>query len=240
MKRWLGAALLFVMLTSPSISQISIGIKGGLNFANVLPRPAYHSEGSRTGFSAGGYLELTLPYLFSIQPEVLYSTKGFTSEFHDVEFGAPYTLKQTFVNSYIDVPILLKFTLPVSFFKPSLYAGPDIGFLIGAKEKILESGTVPVPPTFTTFAPFSSSSEDNLLYHTMRVDYGVAVGLSVHVFAANLDARYTFGLKKVTDDRPDNFNRVWSMMLELPFFRHTIIPIGFRKRLLIAANKSPD
>ena len=210
--------ILLVLLASPLTAQIDIGIKGGLNFADLRPAPTYLGEGPRTGFAAGVYLDINIIELVSIQPEVLFSTKGYSAEHHFTQFGYPNDSKQTFINSYIELPILVKYAVPLPIFSPCLYAGPDVGFLVGAILKTHLSGTAPVDPFFTTFAPYSFSSEDNLLYHTMRIDYGLAVGGSVHFFVARIDARYTIGLKRVTDDRPDNFNRVWSLMLELPIF----------------------
>lgn len=91
-------------------AQISGGIKGGLNFANL---DAETDPDGKTGYHFGGFLNIGMAGI-SIQPEVLFSTKGA----EDIDL------------SYVEVPILLK----KNFAKVvNIHLGPQFGFLTKAE-----------------------------------------------------------------------------------------------------------
>jgi hypothetical protein len=49
-------------------------------------------------------------------------------------------------------------------------------------------------------------------------DFGGVVGASARILVANVDVRYAFGMKTTTSGFPSStYNRVWSVMLEIPF-----------------------
>ena len=84
-------------------AQASLGIKAGLSFATLSNnKPDWKN---RTGFAAGIALDLR-GGLIGLQPEALYVQKG-------VEFdGTPSASSDAPRLTYIDVPILLKITIP--------------------------------------------------------------------------------------------------------------------------------
>ncbi|MTI38721.1 porin family protein, partial [Fulvivirga lutimaris] len=91
-------------------AQISGGIKGGLNFANV---DVSGDPDGKTGYHAGAFLNIGVAGI-SIQPEILYSVKG----------------AEDFDLSYVEVPILLK----KNFAKVvNIHLGPQFGFLTKAE-----------------------------------------------------------------------------------------------------------
>lgn len=103
--------------------EISIGIKGGLNLSNV-----YDSEGddfvanSKVGFVLGGFVSIPLGQYFGLQPEVLFSQKGFKSS--GTFLGSSYKMTRT--SNYIDVPLLIAFK-PVE--SVSILFGPQFSYL---------------------------------------------------------------------------------------------------------------
>lgn len=108
------------MQTAYGQAAISIGVKGGLNFANIdtsSPSTAYNS---RTGYHAGAFVNFKFTKL-AIQPEFIYSVQGSSlsssGTSQDLSLG------------YINIPILLKFYLVGGF---HLQAGPQFGFLNSA------------------------------------------------------------------------------------------------------------
>lgn len=112
-------AVLFVMITSAAAlaqASVSLGLKGGLNFANINTNSVGAAYNSRTGYHAGAFVNIKLTKL-AIQPEVIYSVQGADASGGNFELG------------YINIPILLKFYLVGGL---NLQAGPQFGFLSSA------------------------------------------------------------------------------------------------------------
>ncbi|WP_333601240.1 porin family protein [Flavobacterium sp.] len=116
-------------------SDLSLGIKGGVNLSNV-----YDSEGenfvadSKFGFVAGGFITIPIGKFFGIQPELLFSQKGFKST--GVFLGSTYEMTRT--TDYIDVPLLVSFK-PVE--SVSLLFGPQFSYLLKQKDDF-KGGTI--------------------------------------------------------------------------------------------------
>lgn len=97
-------------------ASVALGIKGGLNFANVNTTSIGAAYGSRTGYHAGAFVNVKFTK-FAIQPEVIYSVQGADAAGGNLELG------------YVNIPILLKFYLIGGL---NLQAGPQFGFLTSA------------------------------------------------------------------------------------------------------------
>ena len=104
--------------------RVLFGLKAGLNYANV-----YDSEGedfnadSKLGVAAGAFIAIPIGKLLGIQPEIMYSQKGFQGQGRIL--GSSYQLTRT--STYIDVPLLFAFK-PSEFM--SILAGPNYAYLI--------------------------------------------------------------------------------------------------------------
>lgn len=94
---------------------IQFGIKAGVNFASLSGDDV--DTDSRTGFHAGGLVEIPFSERFSVQPEIMYSQQGAQGQ---VLFGEG-TLKL----DYIQVPVLAKIYLVDGL---NLQIGPQVGF----------------------------------------------------------------------------------------------------------------
>jgi hypothetical protein len=104
--------------------KLSFGVKAGVNLSNV-----YDSQGeqfnadSKLGLAAGIFVALPLGKYFGIQPEILFSQKGYKGS--GSILGSDYSFSYT--SNYIDVPLLLAFK-PISLI--TIVAGPQYSFLI--------------------------------------------------------------------------------------------------------------
>jgi hypothetical protein len=104
--------------------KLSFGVKAGVNLSNV-----YDSQGeqfnadSKLGLAAGVFVALPLGKYFGIQPEILFSQKGYKGS--GSILGSDYSFSYT--SNYIDVPLLLAFK-PISLI--TIVAGPQYSFLI--------------------------------------------------------------------------------------------------------------
>ena len=197
MKRFSAVLILVILCAGLSSAQVGIGIKGGVNFANVGGADAAPNSKTLIGFAAGGYLEISLPVLFTIQPEVLYSQKGFIDE----NFLGT-NVKVTSHFNYLEIPVLVKFSLPIPVVKPSLYAGPAMGILLSAKAKAEASG---------------QSSETDIKDQITSTDWGLVVGASANIAIITVDIRYTLGLATIDKTSTTKaYNRVFSLMVGIP------------------------
>ncbi len=150
--------------------EISFGLKVGSNYSNV-----YDSQGEKFaaegkyGLAAGAFLSLPLGKVIGIQPEVIYSEKGFkaTGSF----LGSNYSATRT--TTYIDVPILLAIK-PISFL--TILAGPQYSFLV--KQNNNFTSTLAVVDQQKIF------DNDNIRKNTLGLTGGVDINLSNFVIGA--------------------------------------------------------
>lgn len=164
-------ALLTVFIIQSAEAQVSLGIKGGLNFANINTSSPGAAYNSRTGYHAGAFVLIKLAKL-GIQPEFIYSQQGSTIQFNGSNFDANFT--------YLNIPIIAKLYVIGGF---NLQAGPQFGFLMSANGPVNNNGTV--------------SSQD--IKGTLNgSDISVALGGGFDFpFGMSLDARYNLGVSDV-------------------------------------------
>jgi hypothetical protein len=142
--RFLTLCFAFFVFTSISEAQDVVGFRIGLSVANIGgDLRAEDDFGSRVGFAAGLFGTVPLRHGFSVQPELLYAQKGFTTERAAVaiadEPGDGDLVSARLELTYLDVPVLIKYTLPVtSGVALSFYSGPMISFELS--ERIVIDG----------------------------------------------------------------------------------------------------
>jgi hypothetical protein len=116
---------------------LQFGLKAGANFSNVYDskNQEFNSD-FKVGFTMGAFLSIPIGELIGLQPEILFSQKGYkaSGSFLTVDYKFTHTV------NYIDVPLL--FAL-----KPSpnvtLLAGPQYSFLVKQKD-VFNSGSFTV------------------------------------------------------------------------------------------------
>ncbi len=203
MKQSVGIIALVVMLSASAQAQVGFGITGGVNFANIGGADVTTSPQSLTGFTGGIYLDLDIPFLLSIQPEVLYSMKGYKQSGTITILSTSYSMSATANLNYLEIPVLIKYSFPVPVLKPSLFVGPSMGILLSAKSKVDVTGQ----PT----------QESDIKSSTTSTDWGLVVGASANILVVNVSARYTLGLTSL--DKQNGlkmYNRVFSLMIGVP------------------------
>lgn len=160
------AALAVFGLANVSAQEVQIGVKGGLNFANVSGDNASDRD-MVTAFNVGLMAEIPLTEKFSFQPELLYSGQGYSFDDHTIALN------------YLNVPLMGKYYLTKGF---SLEAGPQIGFLLSAKNEDID-----VKDVFKT------------------VDFGVNLGLGYKLDnGLNFGTRYNLGLSNINNFEGSN------------------------------------
>jgi Outer membrane protein beta-barrel domain len=108
-------------------SNFQFGIKAGVNVSNV-----YDTKGedfvakAKAGVAIGAFAQIPIGSIIGIQPEILYSQKGFKAT--GKILGSPYSYTRT--TDYLDIPILLAIK-PVEML--TLVVGPQYSFLLSEK-----------------------------------------------------------------------------------------------------------
>jgi hypothetical protein len=195
------AAALMAGLPAAATSQVSFGVKAGLNVATLAGDDVPDEVDSRTGLVAGGLMNLRLSDLLSIQPEALYSQKGAGGSLDLFGERLDFTLKL----DYLEVPVLLRLTVPTAAaVQPSLHFGPTFAFELSCKV------------TVSGFGETDTEDCDNGFDDPDRrkFDPGLAVGGGLDIPVGRgtllLDARYTVGLRSL-DSTDDVRSRVLSL-----------------------------
>jgi hypothetical protein len=113
--------------------KFTFGLKAGVNSSNV-----YDAQGDafiakqKYGFAGGAFMAIPLGKYLGIQPEVLYSQKGFNGTGYLL--GSSYDLSRT--TSFIDVPLLFAIK-PARFM--TFLAGPQFSYLLSQKDVFTNS-----------------------------------------------------------------------------------------------------
>ena len=121
MKKLILTALLAAgALLSAQAQKIHIGVKGGLNIAQLSD---FDGDGSKISGHVGGFVNFRFKD-WGIQPELLFSGQG---EKYALAGG-----DRKVALSYINLPVMFQYYLIPQFY---LEAGPQLGLLVGAKDK---------------------------------------------------------------------------------------------------------
>lgn len=121
--------------TTDNRETLSFGLKVGANYSNV-----YDSENQdfvadgKFGFAGGGFVIIPFGKFIGIQPELLYSQKGFKST--GTYFGSTYEMTRT--TDFIDVPLLFA-VKPIK--ELTLLFGPQFSYLLKQKDEFT-GGTI--------------------------------------------------------------------------------------------------
>ncbi|GAB2552366.1 porin family protein [Rufibacter soli] len=175
-------------------AQSSFGIKGGVNYSNLSGDLKDESRyNNKIGFAGGLYFNApVVGDFFSIQPEILYSNKGYKYDDNEQTtlLGREYRYEGTSNFNYIDVPVLAKIKAGPLF----LEAGPQVSYLINVNDKTktyvdgkLQDRTV------------SEKSKEG--YSDFEVGYAAGVGFATQS-GVSLGLRYNGAFTDLADDSP--------------------------------------
>ncbi len=145
--------ILCLLVITPSIMFAQLGLKAGLNFANITNANSINAT-SRTGFHAGIFFAGSSKSILSSRSELLFSRQGYNFE-NNSNTGT--------VNlDYILFPQLLAINITPLF---QIQAGGQVAYLINAKLDSTSTG---------------SNSADQVIKLYNRLDFGLAGGVEVH------------------------------------------------------------
>jgi opacity protein-like surface antigen len=203
MKKIITYTFFTIFVFTNCISQnINYGVKAGVNISSFVGRSIFNK--SLIGPQLGGFAEITFNDKLSVQPELLLSYQGAEAE---------YDKQNRFKISinYVNLPITVKYNFIDKF---SIFAGPQIGYLVKATVKNKSNNK---------FEILNNSDETNIkdLYETIGYSFnlGLNYNISEEIFA---DVRYNYGLSNITKGNSSLFGNG---------LKNNVIQISFGYRL---------
>ncbi|GGF05703.1 porin family protein [Hymenobacter cavernae] len=183
MKKLLLAVFTLLLVTSISSFEaraqgVRLGIKAGANLSNLSGDLEDEDRfQNKTGFVGG--IMLNVPLLadnfLSLQPELLYSQKGFKNDGSALFGSYRYEGKANY--NYLDLPVLAKIKAGPIFFE----AGPQLSYLLNRKDETRR---------FFNGSQIDYTATEQDLDNVNRFEIGYAAGVGVQVLGAILDVRY--------------------------------------------------
>lgn len=165
----LSAVAIMAFGVAAQAQDIKFGAKAGIN---IVTLGGDIDASSVTSFHVGALAEFKLTEQFSIQPELVYSLQGASTE----ESRSGATIEYTTKYNYLNLPIMAKYYLMEGL---SLHAGPQVGFLLSSKVE---------------FEGVEGETEEDV-EDVSSIDFGLAGGaeyeLPIGIF---FQARYYAGL----------------------------------------------
>jgi hypothetical protein len=162
------------LVSCSTTQKARIGVKAGANFSTINGDETDNLK-TLTAFHVGAVAEVPVSDNFSVQPELLYSSQGAKYEESEGYDGK-------FKFDYINVPIMAKFNVSNGL---SLEAGPQVGFLMSAKDEYSSTG---------------DSGSDDIKDDIKGLDFGLNIGAGLKLDSGiNFGARYSLGLSNVND-----------------------------------------
>lgn len=181
-------------------SNTKFGIKGGLNMSNLYTEDV-DDQNVLLGFNLGVFMEMPITSRISLQPEIIYTTKGAELEYDNATVQGTGKFKL----NYIELPLLMKFNLTDNF---NVHFGPYAAYLIDSKiTNEDENGNI-------NFEQEIDKDDLN------KFDLGLAGGFGIDFDGFGIGARYNYGLTTVGKERtvlgqtytfPDSKNSVLSI-----------------------------
>lgn len=176
--------------------QARYGIKGAVNISNFFGDTEGLDLKSRVGFDIGGFVEIKYSGNLSLQPEILYATKGATFEnIKGTVDGNVFSGSIDFNLAYVVVPLMFKYYVVKSF---SIEAGPQMGFLTSAKN-------------VTKLDGFSQSvemdSKDLFKSIDFALNFGAGYNVTKNIYAG---ARYSLGIENIAKNEFGNGAKLYN------------------------------
>ncbi|PJJ48803.1 porin family protein [Hymenobacter chitinivorans] len=197
------ASLLSVATISASRAQgVRLGLRAGANYSNLAGDVQNESTyNNKIGFLGGVMLnaDLSGDGFLSVQPEILFSQKGFENKPTEYKFLAATQKREGKVNyNYLDVPVFFKINAGGLI----LEAGPQYSYLLSVKDETTVTNSLAGSTSTST----THDQKDLSKLNRNELGYAVGVGYQAEN-GVSLNLRYTGGFSDfVKSDDGSYFN----------------------------------
>lgn len=187
-------AALALACLAPQAGAATIGLKGGLNFANMAIKttetatdiPTFKTQQGLTG---GIFVSFNFGAL-AIQPEVLYSRRGLSyPEYADETVD----VTGRFLVDYVEMPVLIKYSILSGPIKPFLYAGPSIGYVLKAQQGYDVNYLTGEEPDYT----YRYETQEYFKDTEFAAVFGAGFDIKLPKVILSIEGRYHLGLTNV-------------------------------------------
>lgn len=177
-------------------AQSGLGIRGGANFSNLSGDLKDESRyENKVGFHGG--LTYNIPLVgdfFSVQPELLYSNKGF--KYQDSEIALPLggTLRRegNMNYNYLELPVLARIKAGPIYFE----AGPQASYLLSVNNNIKE---------YMNGERTSSATTEMDKSDLKDFEFGYAAGIGITSGMLSLGVRYNGSVTDFMDKSSSDY-----------------------------------
>ena len=195
LKKIVFAALLMVGCKFSFAQEISL--RGGFNlsqFQYQLGNEAIHKEGTKLnpGFNIGPIIDFHLKKMFSLETGILFTSKGHKLSGNPLE-GVNHYLFQYNIY-YLDLPVLLKASIPIKKTKYFVMAGGYIGNALYGNI-IAEGEENSVIKRIENNIHWGNKANE-----FDRFDYGLKFATGIKINKFQVGASYEMGLKNFSND----------------------------------------
>ena len=179
---------------------VRFGFKGGLSIAAIIKTNDNNfSSAPLYGFNGGAVLQLPIGHVIAIQPEVLFSQKGYRATGSSVAGDYDY---RRYLN-FLDIPILLR-----------INASKDFGIVIGPQFSYLLSAHTTFKSWDATYEQTVNNENDNITKNIFGGGIGADINVSPNLF---IYGRYTIDFKNNNGDGTSS----------TPSYKDQVFQIGF-------------
>ncbi|MBW6513270.1 MAG: PorT family protein [Candidatus Syntrophosphaera sp.] len=164
------------------------GIKAGMNISRVTGDDSPVSADSHLGYHAGILMRLYISESLILQPELLYTQKGYNYKYTDTQAEVDHRIRDSF--DYVEVPVLVKLNVNAGDVGLQPYAGLAVSYLVNAKSKETISND-----------NVSITYNNDVKEEVNALGFGFLVGADVVIMQKYLvGGRYNFGLSNIWKD----------------------------------------
>ena len=175
---------------------ISYGVKAGVNFSTFSASIDNITATSKslTGFHVGGVVDFGVSKSFSIQPGILYSTKGGSSNAVDDDSQSVGASASKITFNYLEIPVNFLYRAPVHKGSVFIGGGPYVAFGLSGSAPLTD---VNGQPANQTEAVHFGSGQDEI----HNPDFGINF-IGGYQFASNvtLSVQYGLGLQNLSNE----------------------------------------
>jgi hypothetical protein len=177
-----------------------IGLKGGLSIATIIKSGDNNfSSDALLGFNGGVVIQLPLTKYIALQPEVLYSQKGYHAMGSSIVGDYDY---RRYLN-FLDIPLLLRINASRSF---GIVIGPQYSYLLSTHTKFKSANAA--------YEQDVNNDNDNITKNIFGGVLGADINVNRNLF---LYGRYTIDFKSNNGDgtssTPEYKNQVFQVGL---------------------------
>ncbi|TSJ42045.1 porin family protein [Fluviicola chungangensis] len=175
----------------------TFGVKAGANLSNVWDSKGEDFDAdAKLGFAGGVFVGIPIGRYIGVQPEVLFSQKGFRAS--GTLLGTSYSYKKT--TNWIDIPLQFQIK-PLAFL--TILVGPQVSFRVSERNEY-------------TFGNNSTAQEKEFKNDNIRKNMlGISTGFDINIYHVVVSGRASWDLQNNRGDGTSTTPRYRNQFVQL-------------------------